>query len=61
MDSLPRHLQVGDQVRFRDSPITAVGVIVSKMMLDYVAVQWSDVRSITSHRRDNLQSLPGDR
>jgi hypothetical protein len=57
MDSLPELLRVGDQVRFRDSAITAVGVIVSKMMLDYVAVRWSDVRSITSHRRGNLQHL----
>jgi hypothetical protein len=57
MDLLPELLKVGDQVMFRDSSITAVGVIVSKMMLDYVAVRWSDVRLITSHRRGNLQHL----
>jgi hypothetical protein len=61
MDLLPELLKVGDQVMFRDSPITAVGVIVSKMMLDYVAVRWSDVHLITSHRRGNLQHLLCDR
>jgi len=61
MDAHAELLKVGDQVRFRDSAITAVGVIVSKMMQDYVAVLWDDMRLTTTHRRAHLEHLACDR
>jgi hypothetical protein len=61
MDAHAELLKVGDQVKFRDSAITAVGVIVSKMMQDYVAVLWGDMRLTTTHRRAHLEPLACDR
>jgi hypothetical protein len=50
-------LEVGDQVRIRDSAIRAIGIIVAGLMSDYVAVRWNDMRAITAHRRRDLERL----
>ena len=54
MDAHLQLLEVDDHVKFRDGSIMAGGVIVSKMMQDYVAVLWDDMHLTTVHRRGSL-------
>jgi hypothetical protein len=44
-------------VRFRDSCILAVGVVVDELTRDYVRVQWDGVEQATIHERGGLELI----
>jgi hypothetical protein len=44
-------------VRFHDSCIAAVGVIVDELTRDYVRVRWDGIEQATIHERGGLERI----
>ena len=48
---------MGDRVRFRDSAIGAIGVIVEQITEHHVRVQWDGITHTTVHHRTSLEPV----
>jgi hypothetical protein len=55
-----RDLQTGDRVRFRESAIGAIGVIVEQIAEHHMRVRWDGITHTTVHHRMSLEPVQLD-